>query len=72
MPNVTKDDTKESFLKKCFHATKQEGKPESQRVAQCLNMWKEAKKHKESKGCFDCMPCWEEFEKSGGFYITLE
>lgn len=71
MPEVTKKDTKETFLKRCFHVLKEEGKPEKQRVAQCLNMWERAKKRKRANG-ENCLPCWEEFEKDGDFYITLE
>lgn len=71
MPKVTPEQKqkgekgKQEFLKKCFEATKNEGKPRDQQIAQCLNMWKQGVKKKKSEGsCIDCENelTWEEFE----------
>lgn len=78
MPNVTEEQKKkgekgkQEFLRKCFEATKKEGKPHDQQIAQCLNMWKQGVKHKKAKGeCVDCENdlLWEEFDKEG--YIII-
>ena len=73
MPEVTPsqlkrgEEGKRDFLDKCFHATKQEGKPQEQRIAQCLSMWRQAVEEKRAKGsCED--PKWEDFEV-GGFIL---
>jgi hypothetical protein len=77
MPKVTErqkkmgEKGKQEFLRKCFEATKKEGKPREQQIAQCLNMWKQGVKHKKSKGCQDCEPTWEELD-GDGYYIELQ
>ncbi len=49
------------YLDRCFHALKEEGKPESQRIAQCLNMWKERWHAKKASGSTE-PPDWSEHE----------
>lgn len=41
---------KKKYMDRCFHMLKKEGKPETQRIAMCLNMWKEGLKRKKTKG----------------------
>jgi len=74
MPDVTPEqirdgeEGKKRFLKKCFHATKEEGKPEAQRIAQCLNMWKQAVKKHRAQGNYED-PDWDKENESGPFTI---
>ena len=72
MPSVTKkqiqdgEEGKKRFMDKCFHVLKQEGKPQEQRVAQCLSLWKEAVKKYRAQGILDD-PEWEKEFESGPF-----
>jgi len=67
MPSVTPSEVKDGkegkkhFLDKCFHALKEEGKPQEQRIAQCLNMWKQGVKKNRAKGSLED-PRWEDYE----------
>jgi len=40
MPNPKKFRSKKKFVSKCIPTAKEEGKPQDQAVAMCLNMWK--------------------------------
>ena len=40
MPSPKKYKSQKKFMKACMHATKAEGKPQKQGIAQCLNMWR--------------------------------
>ena len=69
-PKEIKDgeEGKKRYLEKCFHVLKQEGKPQDVRIAQCLNMWREAVKKHKAKGNLDS-PTWEEENESGPFVL---
>ena len=77
---LTKHDrkSKQKFMEECFRITKQEGKPEAQRIAQCLNMWKQGLKHKKARGCIDCEEMsWDEYQQEfifnkNGFAAEIE
>jgi hypothetical protein len=43
MPNPKEYSNEKDFMSACMRATKKEGNPHEQCVAQCLNMWKSKK-----------------------------
>jgi len=50
MPDPKRFKNKEDFMAACMHKVKkEEGKPQDQSVAQCLNMWERRNKKKKKK-----------------------
>ncbi len=50
---------KQAYLQKCFHALKDEKRPQNVKEAICLQSWERRKSKKKSKGCADCNPEWD-------------
>lgn len=62
-------DGKQKFLARCFHALRDEKKPQAQKAAICLATWERAKKRKRAKGSNE-PPTWEDDVQMNGFFIT--
>lgn len=55
-------------MQKCFHALRNENKPQSQKAAICLSIYERSKKKKETKGSNES-PTWEDDVQMNGFFI---
>lgn len=73
MPDVKPKEKQSDYIKRCVPVVmKENGGDQKAALGKCYGMYKQAKKHKQSKGCIDCEPSWDEFELPGGFYIDLD
>ena len=72
MPSVKPKEKQSDYINRCVpYVMKHEGLTQQQALGKCYGMYRQHKKHKQSKGETDCEPCWEEylkefvFEKNG-------
>ena len=78
IPNPTSSEKsgkegRQKFISRCMESLKNEKRDQNQKLAICFETYKQAKKKKESKGCFDCEPEWDELQiKNGGFDVNIE
>jgi hypothetical protein len=71
MPDIKPNEKESDYVSRCIpFVMKHEGLDQKAATGKCFGMYKQHKKNKQSKGCTDCEPSWDEVEFPGGFFVN--